>query len=169
MKLLRNSLLTLFGCILFTSTSLLLPNLILSISPSVAATPTTKSQNIHKSPIFQHHKLFQGENVGNKLEDTTNFTKSKSQIVATLLQKQGNLKSGDSVITDDGSLYDQYKFSGSKNQSIKIYLESQDFDTYVMLLDAEGNKLAENDDQGEDSSNSGSCGTFMVETQITKI
>ncbi|MTJ29104.1 M48 family metalloprotease [Aphanizomenon sp. UHCC 0183] len=154
MKLLRNSLLTLFGCILFTSTSLLLPNLILSISPSVAATPTTKSQNIHKSPIFQHHKLFQGENVGNKLEDTTNFTKSKSQIVATLLQKQGNLKSGDSVITDDGSLYDQYKFSGSKNQSIKIYLESQDFDTYVMLLDAEGNKLAENDDQGEDSSNS---------------
>ncbi|PPJ62700.1 M48 family metalloprotease [Cuspidothrix issatschenkoi] len=154
MKLLRNSLLTLFGCILFTSTSLLLPNLILSISPSVAATPTTKSENIHKSPIFQHHKLFQGENVGNKPEDTTNFTKSKSPIVATLIQKQGNLKSGDSVITDDSTFYDQYKFSGSKNQSIKIYLESQDFDTYLMLLDAQGNKLAENDDRGEDSSNS---------------
>lgn len=154
MKLLRNSLLTLFGCILFTSTSLLLPNLILSISPSVAATPTTKSENIHKSPIFQHHKLFQGENVGNKPEDTTNFTKSKSQIVATLLQKQGNLKPSDSVINDDSTFYDQYKFSGSKNQSIKIYLESQDFDTYLMLLDAQGNKLAENDDRGEDSSNS---------------
>ncbi len=154
MKLLRNSLFTLFGCILFTSTSLLLPNLILSISPSVAATPTTKSDNIHKSPIFQHHKLFQGENVGNKPEDTTNFTKSKSPIVATLIQKQGNLKSGDSVITDDSTFYDQYNFSGSKNQSIKIYLESQDFDTYLMLLDAQGNKLAENDDRGEDSSNS---------------
>jgi Zn-dependent protease with chaperone function len=154
MKLLRNSLLTLFGCILFTSTSLLLPNLILSISPSVAATPTTKSENIHKSPIFQHHKLFQGENVGNKPEDTTNFTKSKSQIVATLLQKQGNLKPSDSVINDDSTFYDQYNFSGSKNQSIKIYLESQDFDTYLMLLDAQGNKLAENDDRGEDSSNS---------------
>ncbi|MFM6003908.1 MAG: hypothetical protein ACKPB7_11660, partial [Sphaerospermopsis kisseleviana] len=138
MKLLRNSLFTLFGCILFTSTSLLLPNLILSISPSVAATPTTKSDNIHKSPIFQHHKLFQGENVGNKPEDTTNFTKSKSPIVATLIQKQGNLKSGDSVITDDSTFYDQYNFSGSKNQSIKIYLESQDFDTYLMLLDAQG-------------------------------
>jgi predicted Zn-dependent protease len=155
MKLLRNSLFTLFGCILFTSTSLLLPNLkILSISPSVAATPTTKSENIHKSPIFQHHKLFQGEKVGNKPEGTTNFTKSKSQIVATLLQKQGNLKPGDSVINDDGSLYDQYTFSGYKNQSIKLYLESQDFDTYLMLLDAEGNKLAENDDQAENSSNS---------------
>lgn len=155
MKLLRNSGLALFGAILFTSTSLLLPNLkILSISPSVAAIPTTKSENIHKSPIFQHHKLFQGENVGNKAEDTTNFTKSKSQIVATLLQKQGNLKSGDSVINDDSSFYDQYTFSGLKNQSIKIYLESQDFDTYVMLLDAQGNKLAENDDRGEDSSNS---------------
>lgn len=154
MKLLRNSLLTLFGCILFTSTSLLLPNLILSISPSVAATPTTKSENIHKSPIFQHHKLFQGEKVGNKSENTTNFTKSKSPIVATLLQKQGTIKPGDSVITDDGSLYDQYNFSGSKNQSIKIYLESQDFDTYLLLLDAQGNKLAENDDRGEDSSNS---------------
>ena len=147
MKLLRNSLFTLFGCILFTSTSLLLPNLkILSISPSVAATPTTKSENIHKSPIFQHHKLFQGEKLGNQPEDTTNFTKSKSPILATLLQKQGNLKPGDSVITDDGSLYDQYNFSGSKNQSIKIYLESQELDTYLMLLDAEGNKLAENDD-----------------------
>ncbi|MBD2138358.1 M48 family metalloprotease [Anabaena sp. FACHB-1237] len=155
MKLLRNSGLALFGAILFTSTSLLLPNLkILSISPSVAATPTTKSENIHKSPIFQHHKLFQGENVGNKAEDTTNFTKSKSQIVATLLQKQGNLKPSDSVITDDSTFYDQYTFSGSKNQSIKIYLESQDFDPYLMLLDAQGNKLAENDDRGEDSSNS---------------
>ena len=154
MKKTHQLLLALFGCILFTSTSLLLPNLILSISPSVAATPTTKSENIHKSPIFQHHKLFQGENVGNKPEDTTNFTKSKSPIVATLLQKQGNLKSGDSVITDDSTFYDQYKFSGSKNQSIKIYLESQDFDTYLMLLDAQGNKLAENDDRGEDSSNS---------------
>lgn len=154
MKIFQKSILCLLGCILFTSTSLLLPNLILSISPSVAATPTTKSENIHKSPIFQHHKLFQGENVGNKPEDTTNFTKSKSPIVATLIQKQGNLKSGDSVITDDSTFYDQYKFSGSKNQSIKIYLESQDFDTYLMLLDAQGNKLAENDDRGEDSSNS---------------
>lgn len=154
MKKTHQLLLALFGCILFTSTSLLLPNLILSISPSVAATPTTKSDNIHKSPIFQHHKLFQGENVGNKPEDTTNFTKSKSPIVATLIQKQGNLKSGDSVITDDSTFYDQYNFSGSKNQSIKIYLESQDFDTYLMLLDAQGNKLAENDDRGEDSSNS---------------
>lgn len=154
MKKTHQLLLALFGCILFTSTSLLLPNLILSISPSVAATPTTKSENIHKSPIFQHHKLFQGEKVGNTAEDTTNFTQSKSQIVATLLQKQGNLKPGDSVITDDRTFYDQYKFSGSKNQSIKIYLESQDFDTYLMLLDAQGNKLAENDDRGEDSSNS---------------
>ena len=154
MKKTHQLLLALFGCILFTSTSLLLPNLILSISPSVAATPTTKSENIHKSPIFQHHKLFQGENVGNKPEDTTNFTKSKSPIVATLLQKQGNLKPSDSVITDDSTFYDQYNFSGSKNQSIKIYLESQDFDTYLMLLDAQGNKLAENDDRGEDSSNS---------------
>lgn len=154
MKKTHQLLLALFGCILFTSTSLLLPNLVLSISPLVAATPTTKSENIHKSPIFQHHKLFQGENVGNKAQDTTNFTKSKSQIVATLLQKQGNLKPGDSVITDDSTFYDQYNFSGSKNQSIKIYLESQDFDTYLMLLDAQGNKLAENDDRGEDSSNS---------------
>lgn len=155
MKLLRNSLLILFGCILFTSTSLLLPHLkILSISPSVAATPITKSENIHKSLIFQHHKLFQGEKVGKKAEHNTNLTKSKSLILATLLQKKENLKQGDLVINDDGSLYDQYTFSGSKNQTIKIYLESQEFDTYLMLLDAQGNKLAENDDQGEDISNS---------------
>ncbi|MBU7585764.1 MAG: M48 family metalloprotease [Nostoc sp. TH1S01] len=155
MKLFRNSCLALLGVILFASTSLLLPNLkILSILPSVAATPITKSENIHKSPIFLHYKLFQGGQVANKAENNKNFSKSKSQILATLLQKQGNLTQSVSAINDDGSLYDQYTFSGHAKQSIKIYLESQEFDTYLMLLDTEGNKLAENDDQGEYNSNS---------------
>jgi Zn-dependent protease with chaperone function len=155
MKPLNKSILCLLGFILFTSTSLLTPNLrFLSMSPSVAAIPTTKVENIQKSLIFKHHKVFQGKPVTTQVEESLNLTKSQSKVVKTLLQKQGNLQPGDLVIADDGSFYDQYTFTGDTNQSIKIYLESQDFDTYMMLLDAEGNKVAENDDGSEDNSNS---------------
>lgn len=155
MKLLRNSFLVLLGAILFISISLIIPNLkFLSSSSSIAANPQNNFENIHKSPVFKNHKLFQGEKIGNKAKINSNLTKPKSTAVATLLEKQGNLQKTDLVITDDGSLYDEYIFPGQTNQSVKIYLSSKDFDTYLILLDSEGNKIGENDDQGKESSNS---------------
>ncbi|WP_199246378.1 tetratricopeptide repeat protein [[Phormidium] sp. ETS-05] len=70
------------------------------------------------------------------------------------LQKNGTLEPGDRTLERDGSLYDMHIFSGKAGQTITITLESPDFDTYLILLDAEGNKLADNDDVAENNSNS---------------
>ena len=39
-----------------------------------------------------------------------------------------------------------WQFQGQANQHIRIELRSEEFDTYVQLLDAQGNRLAEDDD-----------------------
>ena len=70
-----------------------------------------------------------------------------------ILEKQGLLSAGDSVL-DDGSLYDAYKFSGSSGQQVTIYLESQDFDPYLILLDPAGRRISENDDISRTNRNS---------------
>lgn len=71
---------------------------------------------------------------------------------STLLQRQGELERGDTVLQSDGSLYDDYTFEGRSGQQITIVLESTEFDTYLILLDPSGNKIAENDDnQGTNS------------------
>ena len=59
-------------------------------------------------------------------------------------------------ILDDGSFYDTYTFDGAANQSVTIYLRSFDFDTYLILIDPNGNVVVENDDSNRtlDSSNS---------------
>jgi hypothetical protein len=70
-----------------------------------------------------------------------------------LLEKEGTLSSGDAVL-DDGSFYDQYMFLGSSGQPIVIYLESQDFDPYLILLDPTGRRISENDDISRTNRNS---------------
>ena len=62
-----------------------------------------------------------------------------------LLQTSGSLESGDSIL-NDGSLYDVHPFEGEAGQTVTIQLESSEFDTYLILTDADGQALAENDD-----------------------
>jgi uncharacterized protein YkwD len=69
--------------------------------------------------------------------------------------QQGVLEPGDSVIQRDGSFYDVYPFEGLEGQSVTISLSSPDFDTYVLLMDAEGRAIAENDDLTPENTNSG--------------
>jgi hypothetical protein len=71
----------------------------------------------------------------------------------TLLNEQGMLASGDAIL-DDGSLYDQYTFPGYSGQRVTIYLESQDFDPYLILLDPTGRRISENDDISRQNRNS---------------
>ncbi|EDX83898.1 Bacterial pre-peptidase C-terminal domain family [Synechococcus sp. PCC 7335] len=47
---------------------------------------------------------------------------------------------------DDGSFYDRYDFAGRSGEYVTIYLESEDFDPYLILLDPAGERLSENDD-----------------------
>jgi hypothetical protein len=85
-----------------------------------------------------------------------------------LLQEQGVLASGDSVLPSDNSLYDQYTFQGTAGQSVTVTVESSDFDTYVAVFSPDGKLLGENDDINQSSKNSGltvtlpSNGTYRV-------
>ncbi|MEY2856541.1 MAG: hypothetical protein RLZZ74_850, partial [Cyanobacteriota bacterium] len=67
---------------------------------------------------------------------------------------EGKLEKGDRVIADDGSLYDFYPMQGKEGESFTINLESDQFDTFVALVDSSGKTVGENDDISQDDSNS---------------
>lgn len=71
-----------------------------------------------------------------------------------LLQQQGALQAGDSVIPIDGSFYDQYTFTGQAGQTVTLWMQSSEFDTYLAVVDANGQVLAENDDLNSSTTNS---------------
>ncbi|MGJ3251895.1 MAG: PPC domain-containing protein [Elainellaceae cyanobacterium] len=85
-----------------------------------------------------------------------------------LLQRQGTLQRGDSVLPSDGSLYDEYTFEGRAGQQVTISLESPDFDTYLILLGPNDDVVAQNDDVSATNLNSSltvtlpSNGTYRV-------
>jgi hypothetical protein len=66
---------------------------------------------------------------------------------------EGRLEQGDTVLEQDGSLYDSYEFKAKEGYVIVIDVESSDFDAYAHLMDADGNQLAHNDDAAEGSTN----------------
>ncbi|MGB3495841.1 MAG: tetratricopeptide repeat protein [Elainellaceae cyanobacterium] len=68
---------------------------------------------------------------------------------SSLLQVEGALASDDETMSEDGSFVDRHTFEGEAGQAIAISLESEAFDTYLLLLDAEGNAIAQDDDGGE--------------------
>jgi Bacterial pre-peptidase C-terminal domain len=68
--------------------------------------------------------------------------------------EEGKLEKGDRVIADDGSLYDFYPMQGKEGESFTINLESDEFDTFVALVDSSGKTVGENDDISQDDSNS---------------
>lgn len=70
-----------------------------------------------------------------------------------LLNESGTLDNQDRRLTDN-SLYDEYYFNGQYGQNVTITLTSQDFDAYLLLIDEQGNKIAENDDIDANNSNS---------------
>ncbi len=61
------------------------------------------------------------------------------------LDTEGALSFGDAVL-EDGSLYDRYTFVGESGEYATIYLESEEFDPYLILLDPAGERMSENDD-----------------------
>jgi hypothetical protein len=76
---------------------------------------------------------------------------AKAEII---LQRQGVLEQGDEVLPSDGSLADIYTFAGQAGQQIRITVESSEFDSYLILIDSERNKLSENDDANRSTHNS---------------
>ena len=58
---------------------------------------------------------------------------------------QGRLEQGDQTM-NDGTYADVWTFQGTGGQTVTIDLQSSEFDTYAQLLNASGDRLAEDDD-----------------------
>lgn len=86
-----------------------------------------------------------------------------------LLQKEGVLEEGDRVLSADNSLYDEYEFEATEGQAITITLQSEEFDTYLALLDPAGNVIQENDDISEENLNSRLENVQLPQTGTYKI
>jgi serine protease Do len=87
---------------------------------------------------------------------------------------EGALEDSDSVLEDDGSFYDHYSFRAQEGWQIEVSMESDEFDTYLLLVKgSEATMSAEdlvqqNDDVGGGNTNSAisvaapASGTYTV-------
>ena len=66
-----------------------------------------------------------------------------------ILREQGFLDENAPVLASDGSRYHSHYFQGQEGQTVTIEMASNEFDSYLILLNADGEKLAENDDVGQ--------------------
>lgn len=71
-----------------------------------------------------------------------------------VLREQGTLEEGDEIMSSDGSLYDLYPLQGSQGQSVRINLESEDFDTFLAIIDSDNQIIDQNDDIDDTNTNS---------------
>ena len=71
-----------------------------------------------------------------------------------ILNEKGSLDEQDSVLSSDGSFYDEYTFEGRAGQSVTILLESSDFDPYLAVFTPDGKLFKEHDDISQSNSNS---------------
>jgi serine protease Do len=67
---------------------------------------------------------------------------------------QGALEDSDPRLQQDNSLYDEYKFKAAEGWNINVAMNSDAFDTYLHLLDPDGNTIQQNDDVAAGNTNS---------------
>ena len=80
-------------------------------------------------------------------------TKQQDSGQTVLLRVEGVLETGDLTFEDD-SLYDVHPFEGESGQAITIRMMSDEFDTYLILVNAEGEAIGRNDDSTSLETNS---------------
>ncbi len=71
----------------------------------------------------------------------------------TLLEAEGSLD-GDEDTFEDGSLYEIHSFEGEAGQTLTIRMVSDEFDTYLILIDAAEDTIGWNDDTTPSDTNS---------------
>ncbi|GAB4160245.1 MAG: hypothetical protein Fur0046_39420 [Cyanobacteria bacterium J069] len=85
-----------------------------------------------------------------------------------LLQVEGSLGPNSLIWQEDNSPYQEYSLNGQAGQTVTITMESIEFDTYLILLDANGRVVGQNDDESTSSTNSQltvtlpSTGTYRI-------
>ncbi|GAB4379320.1 MAG: hypothetical protein Kow00121_33240 [Elainellaceae cyanobacterium] len=77
------------------------------------------------------------------------------------LQMEGNLGSSSRTL-QDGSFYEEHSFQGTAGQTVTIFLESSDFDTYLIVVGPNDQLLGENDDASPETLNSALTLTLPV-------
>ena len=70
-----------------------------------------------------------------------------------LLEADGVLEAGDQIFADD-SLFDIHPFTGEAGQAITIRMASDEFDTYLIVIDAADQTIGSNDDASLSETNS---------------
>jgi hypothetical protein len=70
-----------------------------------------------------------------------------------IFNQSGSLESSDNQ-RDDGQRIDIYPIDFDRNQSIRVQVTSEDFDTVLFLADSDGNIIASNDDFSNSIQNS---------------
>ena len=121
----------------------------ITANPTVEEQPETITESLAENNIDSETTATTDET---NLDVATSNTNNLSQAVEIV--ERGTLEEGDSVIPNDGSFYDSYPIEGSAGDSFTITLESQDFDTFLAIMDREGNIIEQNDDVNEQDSNS---------------
>lgn len=74
----------------------------------------------------------------------------------------GTIATGDLVLQQDNSLYDDYTIEVDSGWTIHATMTSNDFDTYLILMDPSGSKAAFNDDDA-------SLGGRGTNSQVTHV
>lgn len=69
----------------------------------------------------------------------------------------GALSASSTILTSDDSYFDEYLFTVKKGMLIEANLQSDHFDTYLILVPPDGSKEPMNDDCIQGEPESGSC------------
>lgn len=72
---------------------------------------------------------------------------------SVILQEEGTLSTGGPVLPDN-TLYQGHTFDGVEGQAVSISMESDDFDTYLLLVDSAGEVISFSNDISENNTNS---------------
>ena len=128
------------------------PESTLSSPELVNSTETELVVNTQEAVLNEKNTINEEENPSLSPSPTAERRNNPSLLIQKI--QKGKLEEGDTVIPNDGSFYDSYPLQGQEGDSFFISVESKDFDTFLAVMDAEGNIIEQNDDISEENSNS---------------
>lgn len=79
---------------------------------------------------------------------------STSGVSPILLKEEGTLGPESQILQSDGTPYQEYTLQGRQGQPVTILMESEDFDTFLILLGPDGQVIGQNDDASRGTLNS---------------
>lgn len=126
--------------------------------------PESATNSTTTTTVESNNPETESQTTTTTVESTNPETKTDSEVAtnsetdntleAVETVEAGILQEGDQTIPNDGSFYDSFPLEGSAGDAFTITLESSEFDTFLAVMDQEGNIIEQNDDINEEDSNS---------------